>query len=104
MFGCHTSAEANPILWHGRIIHWRTPKTTSSQFMTESIHSFSIPNYNRHDVAGRCPCIDTESTQLGVEIIGVFPKLCSYFRLANPDLKSFQNRCDYYRRKSARID
>src|SRR5207244_11660219 len=69
----HTSAEANPVLRDSRIIHWRHPQTAPSVLVTKSIHSFSIADYNRHDVSGRCACIDTETSQLGMEVIGVFP-------------------------------
>src|SRR5881397_2602845 len=73
VFSSHTSAEANPVLRDSRIIHWRHPKTAPSQLVTKSIHSFSIADYNRHDVGGRCACIDTKTSQLGMEVIGVVP-------------------------------
>src|SRR4029453_6998865 len=96
MFGSHTSAETYSMLWHSRIINRSNPQTTASQFVSEPIHAFPIHNDNRHHGGLRSSNIQSETTKLRVEVIGVFPKLGPQFRLLRAELQRFYNCRDHH--------
>src|SRR5882724_9923995 len=98
MFGSHTGTETYPMLRHSRIINRSNPQTTASQFVPERIHAFPITNDNRHDVGRRFSSIQSKTSELRVEVIGVFPKLGPQFRLTGAELQRLENCGDHYRR------
>src|ERR1700693_348490 len=105
VFGGDASAEADSILWHCRIIDGRHPKTASAQFVAKAIHSFTVPNYNRHDVSRRCASINSELAELLVEIIGVLPKFFAQGRaFSNRNFQRLKQAGDNDRWQSARVN
>src|SRR6516165_10139500 len=74
VFGCDTRAETDPILRHSRVVYRRNPKTATPQLVPEPVHQPAVANHNRHHVSCRCSGVESELVELGVEVIGIFPK------------------------------
>src|SRR5207245_11708911 len=87
--GSQTSTKTIPMMGASRIMNGSNPQTTAPQFMPQPIHALPITNDNRHHVCRRSPSIQSETTKLRVEVIGVFPKLGPQFRLLRAELQRF---------------
>ena len=98
MFGSDARAETDSILRHRWIIHRRDPKTAPPQLVAEPIHAPPITDDNGHHVSCGCSGIEPELVQLGIEVIGVFPKFRAQLRVAYGKFQCFQNRRNHYRR------
>src|SRR5437763_13740939 len=72
--------------------------------MTQSIHSFTVADHDRHDVSCRSSGIDSELAQFFMEIMRVLPKPRPQFRLSSSNLERFENCGDDNRRQSARVN
>ncbi len=57
--------------------------------MPEPIHAFPITNDNGHHIGRRFSSIQSKSSELRVEVIGVLPKLGPQFRLPGTQLQRF---------------
>src|SRR5882724_1005198 len=104
MLGRHARAKTDSMLRYGRIIHRRNPKTASPKFMPSPIHALSIPDDDWHHICCRRAGVQSEISELRVEIIGVLPKLLAQFRLTGAELQRFENRRDHHWWQRTRVN
>src|SRR5437870_10547918 len=104
MLGGYAGTETDSILRHSRIIHRRNPKTTPPKFMPKPIHPLSIADDDRHHIGCRCSAIESKASKLRVELISVFPKLRTQFRLTGAELQRLQNGRDHYWRQCTGVN
>src|SRR5438552_5918882 len=104
MLGGHARAETDSILWYGRIIHRGNPWTASAKFMPNPVHALAISYDDWHYVRCRCSGVETQAFKLRLEIIGVFPKLGTQFRLTGAELQRLENGRDHHGRKRTGVN
>src|SRR5437016_9630931 len=72
--------------------------------MPNPVHALAISYDDWHYVRCRCSGVETQAFKLRLEIIGVFPKLGTQFRLTGAELQRLENGRDHHGRKRTGVN